>query len=105
MLRALIAITALAIVTVGSSAITATSAEARTCIGYRISARGIISQFRVRAAASARRVWSRRTKRIVGTKFDTWLFAQGRSITCFPVGDNEKQMRCRALATPCRGPL
>lgn len=85
----------------GGNAFTATTAEAKTCIKYRVAGTGEPLKLRVRAASAARREWKERVKAIVGTKFDTWIFAKGRVVNCQPLGDARYQ--CTALATPCRG--
>lgn len=82
-------------------AATAPTAEAKTCIKYRVSGTGEPMQFRARAQSDARKEWKERVKKIVGTKYDTWLFAKGRNVNCKYLGSNTYQ--CRATATPCRG--
>lgn len=99
MFRALLAAFAVAMIALGGSVATSSDAEAKTCIRYRVSAAGRRSRIRTVALISARRNWSRRVRRIVGTKYDTWLFSRRKVTKCLR---RNRTYRCRVTATPCR---
>ncbi len=89
----------LSFIAIGTSS---SPAEAKTCKAYRVAATGDLRPTQFGARRSARRAWSARVKRLVSTKFDTWLFSRGKRYFCKM---ERGEHRCRAVSTPCRGAI
>ena len=85
-----------------ASAMTATPSHAKVCKNFYVAATGPWRPTLIGARRHARRVWSRRVKVRVSTKFDTWIFSRGKNYKCRARAGKHK---CRVWSTPCRGLL
>ncbi len=89
-----------AMLAVGPGAVaTSDTAEARTCKQEFVTAWGKRKSTMFGARVSARYAWKRKSKRINGTKYDTWWPSRRKSMKCFT--NNMGKKRCRARSRPC----
>ena len=101
MLRNLgLAVVGAALLAAGPAAVvTSDTAEARTCKKNYGTSWGKRKNTMYGARVSARLAWKRASKRINGTKYDTWWPSNRKSMKCFTNRAGKK--RCRARARPC----
>ncbi len=79
--------------------LTSDVAAARTCMTEFITAWGKRKNTMFGARVSARYAWKATSRRVYGTKFDTWWPSRMQSMKCFTNRAGTK--RCRARARPC----
>ncbi|MEM9030731.1 MAG: hypothetical protein AAGC70_20400 [Pseudomonadota bacterium] len=72
----------------------------KICNFYKINATGEASSSEFWAKHRARKKWSMRANMIVGDDFDTWVFANNRTVDCRDKSNGDTV--CTAKATPCR---
>ncbi|MEO0809383.1 MAG: hypothetical protein AAFW82_01855 [Pseudomonadota bacterium] len=98
--NALLAAFCAAFLAVGPMAVvTSGTVEARTCQAKFVTAWGKLRSSMYYARGSAREAWKLASKRINGTKYDTWWPSKRKSIKCFT--NREGLKRCRYRARPC----
>ena len=71
----------------------------RICSPYQYNGSGKAHKWAFIAKNNARRVWKKRVKVIVGSKFDTWTFSHSKDMSCSEKGG---KTTCVAKAKPCR---
>lgn len=87
------------LITGPAAIVTSDRAEARTCQADFVVAWGKRKSTMFGARTSARLVWKAKSRRINGTKYDTWWPSKRKSMKCWT--NREGKKRCRAAARPC----
>lgn len=95
----LVAATAAFLATGPAAVLTSDTAEARTCKTKFVVAWGKRKNTMYGARVSARLAWKAKSRRVNGTKYDTWWPSKRKGMRCYTNRGGTK--RCRASARAC----